>query len=90
MESLTYPSFKTNIFPNPFSIQTTLQTEVSLKDATLKIFNSFGQQINKINHINGQTIFLPRNNLLSGLYFLQLVQENNIISTSKIVISDDK
>jgi hypothetical protein len=81
-------SASVNIFPNPFSTQTTLQTDKLFKDATLTVYNSFGQQVKQINNINGQTITLQRDNLSNGLYFLQLTQDNKIITNDKIVITD--
>lgn len=76
-------------FPNPFLTQTTLQTDFLLKNATLTVFNSMGQQVKQIKNISGQTITLNRDNLLSGLYFLQLTQDNKILVTKKLVIIDN-
>jgi hypothetical protein len=76
------------IFPNPFSSQTTLQTNKTFKGATLTVYNLFGQQVKQIKNISGQTFTLHRDNLQSGLYFLQLTEENKIIATEKLIISD--
>lgn len=77
-----------NIFPNPFSLQTTLQADKIFKGATLIVYNSFVQQIKQIKNISGQTITLHRDNLPSGLYFIRLTQNNNVILTEKLVITD--
>lgn len=79
---------KFSIFPNPFSTQTTLQTDNLFKDATLTVYNSFGQQVKQIKNISGQTITLHRDNLPSGLYFLHLTQDNKTITTDKLIITD--
>lgn len=84
----TSSAYKLNIYPNPFSTQTTLHTYKALKDATLSIYNLVGQQVKQINNINGQTIALHRNNLPKGLYFIQLMQDNKIITTNKFEIVD--
>lgn len=76
------------IFPNPFSTRTTLQSDNIFKDATLTVYNSFGQQVKQINNISGQTITLHRDNLSSGLYFIRLTQDNKVITTDKLVITD--
>jgi len=77
-----------SICPNPFYSETTIQTNKIIKDATLTVYNSIGQQVKQIRNISGQTFTLHRDNLQSGLYFLQLTQENKIIATEKLVISD--
>lgn len=78
-----------SVFPNPFVMQTTLQTNVLLKNATLTLYNSTGQQINQINNIAGYKITLQRGNLVSGLYYIRLSQDNNIIATSKLIVTDN-
>ena len=80
---------KINCYPNPFSTQTTLQTDKFFKEATISVYNSFGQIVKQIKNISGQTITLQRDNLPSGLYFLQLTQDNKIFATDKLVIIDN-
>lgn len=77
------------IYPNPFSLTSTLKTNENLKDATLTVYNSFGQQVKQIKNINGQTMTLHRGNLPSGLYFLRLSQNNKTYTLDKFVISDN-
>lgn len=76
------------IYPNPFSTQTTLQVDNLFHNATIKVYNCVGQTVKVIKNISGQTIILQRDNLSSGLYFLQLTQDNKILTTDKIVITD--
>lgn len=76
------------IFPNPFSSQTVLQTVNPLHNATLTVYNSHGQAVKQIKNINGQTVILSRDNLASGLYFVHLTQDNKVIATKKILITD--
>lgn len=78
-----------SIYPNPFSTQTTLLSNKVLKDATLNIYNSLGQELKRVKNISGQTITINRNNLPSGLYYLQLKQDNQAIVNSKIIITDN-
>ena len=77
-----------DIFPNPFSTRTTLQTDNPFRNATLIIYNIYGQAVKQINNISGQTITLHSDNLPSGFYFLQLTQDNQVISLDKLVITD--
>jgi len=77
------------IYPNPFSSQMTVQSNQVLKAATLTIYNTFGQQVKQIKNISGQSITLHRDNLPSGIFFLQLTQDNEILTTDKIIITDN-
>jgi Neuraminidase (sialidase) len=77
-----------SIFPNPFISSTTIQTNYNLNNATLTIYNSYGQALNQIKNISGQTISLSRNNLPRGAYFLRLTEENKIIGVKKLIISN--
>ncbi|OFX35673.1 MAG: hypothetical protein A2X08_12535 [Bacteroidetes bacterium GWA2_32_17] len=77
-----------SLFPNPFSTQTILQTDKVFTNAILTLYNSLGQQVKQIKNISGQTITLFRDNLTSGLYFLRLTQDNKVITTDKLIISD--
>ena len=80
------PSYK--IFPNPFSSMTTLQTNVSLQDATVSIYNSLGQLVKQIQNASGQTITINRDNLTKGLYFIQLTRDNKKMLVEKLIITD--
>jgi hypothetical protein len=77
-----------NIYPNPFSLATTLQTDNLFKNATLTVYNSYLQQVKQIKNISGQTITLYRDNLPSGLYFVYLTQDNKTLKTKKLLITD--
>lgn len=77
-----------NIFPNPFISSTTIKTIDDLKNATLTIYNSYGKGIKQIKNISGKTIFLSRDNLPSGIYFIRITEENKIIAVEKLIIID--
>lgn len=76
-------------YPNPFSTQTTLLTDIFLKNATMLVYNSVGLQVKQIKNISGQTLTLQRDNLSSGLYYLQIIQDNKILTTDKLIITDN-
>lgn len=84
---------KITISPNPFSSYTTLHSDKLLKNATLTVYNSYGQQVKQLKNISGQEIKLQRDNLLpkgqaSGLYFIRLIQDSQTFATEKLVITD--
>jgi hypothetical protein len=77
-----------SIFPNPFISSTTIQANGILKNATLTIYNLYGQTLKQLNNISGPTVSLSRDNLPSGLYFIRLTEENKIIAVEKLIITD--
>jgi hypothetical protein len=79
---------KISVYPNPFSAQATLQTDNLLKNATLTVYNYFGQTVKEIKNISGQTVTFSRDNLPGGLYFIRITQDSKMISADKFVITD--
>ncbi|NUM31296.1 MAG: T9SS type A sorting domain-containing protein [Bacteroidetes bacterium] len=77
-----------SVFPNPFSFSTTLKTTLLFKNASLTVYNSLGQAVKQMDKLTGRTIILHRDNLSTGLYFVTLTQENQVIATNKIIITD--
>lgn len=78
----------TRIFPNPFYSATTIQFNSSFDDAEIHIYNALGQVVRQLNNISGKEIQFSRNDLPSGIYYLQLSENNKIISVDKLVIND--
>jgi len=76
-----------NIYPNPFSFETTIKSDRFLKDATIIVYNSHGQIVKEINNISGLSTTLFRNDLPCGLYFL-LLREADKMFVKKIVITE--
>ncbi len=77
-----------SIFPNPFTTQTTIQTEENIINGTLVVYNSLGEAVKEINNISGRTITFHRNNLSSGLYYIQIRQADKTMATSRFLITD--
>ena len=77
-----------SIFPNPLISSTTLETSYDLKNASLTLYNTYGQALKQVNNISGQTISLSRDNLSSGLYLIRLTEENKIIAEEQLLIID--
>lgn len=77
-----------SIFPNPLTSQTNLRTSKPLQKASLTIYNSSGQTVKQIGNLSGQKIVLYRDNLPRGLYFVRLSEENKIIASTKLIITD--
>jgi hypothetical protein len=80
--------FNSSVYPNPFSDHTTLVIEKKLSDAVLIVFNRFGQQVRKINHLSGNNINIDRANLQAGIYFFQILDKSILKSNGKLVIME--
>ena len=76
-----------SIYPNPFSFEATIKTDKNLKNATLKMYNLFGQEVKESKNITGREIKLERDNLSNGLYLIRLIEDNTTIVTSKLLIN---
>ena len=74
------------IYPNPFAIEATISSELAFSDLTINIFNSIGNQVRQLHHLNGQRIYLERNELPKGTYLIQFIQDNKILAISKVVV----
>lgn len=85
VEEKSQVSFK--VSPNPLSYQATIQFENKLQNATLSLYNCFGQKVKEITNINDQTILLTRDNLTNGLYYAQLTQDNFAV-TIQLIFTD--
>ena len=79
------------IFPNPASNRLTLNfTLGENKEADIKLFNAFGQQVETSLNIDGikgsNTVQLDVAKLPEGIYFVQIVSESNKITTGCFVV----
>lgn len=77
-----------SVYPNPFSTETTFQTNHLFKKATLIVYNAFGQVVKQIKDISGPTTTLHRDNLPAGFYFMRILQDNKVIMADKLIITD--
>lgn len=77
-----------SILPNPLISSTTIHPIRNLQNATLTILNSYGQTLKQVKNISGNSVFLSRDNLASGLYFIRLTEENKTLAVKKLIIAD--
>jgi len=84
----THSNNSFNCYPNPFTSQTTFQIDKGFKNATLTVYNSFGQRVTQYDNISGQTFTLNRENMRSGVYFFILLQEGITVGTGKLILTD--
>jgi len=76
-----------SVFPNPFSFQTTFTSDVELGNTSLKIYDVSGKEVMRSAIPSGTKNFIiHRGNLLSGLYFYQIISETKIIASGKLIV----
>jgi agmatine deiminase len=80
--------YLSQIAPNPFNSSTIIQLNALINDGQLIIYDVSGQQVKQLNHISGKSINLKRDELSSGIYFLHLSENNTVMATEKIIITD--
>ncbi len=86
---LTNENENVTLFPNPFSHSATITVDgKSLQNATVRIYDMTGALVQSIDGISGNTIEIKRNELGEGMYFYQLIENDNIHSAKKFVIAD--
>jgi parallel beta-helix repeat protein len=76
------------VYPNPFSTYTVIETDKILTNATLTVLNALGQPVKQMCCISESSILLHKGDLPSGIYFIRLEQDNRILGTNKLVITD--
>jgi alpha-tubulin suppressor-like RCC1 family protein len=77
-----------SLYPNPFTTQTTLRSDKNLNNASIYIYNALGQMVKQVNNISGHNFTLYDDNLTIGIYHFQLIEDNKIIKTEKLVVSE--
>lgn len=79
---------KINFSPNPFGSELVISTGKSLKNSTLYLYNPLGQLVKEIPNLNGNKIILKRENLNSGIYLIQLLEDGKIAGTGKVLVTN--
>ena len=86
----TSDEVQTGLYPNPFSIETILyiDPELPLNNASLLIFDNTGKVVRTNTNINSDGLIIKRDNLNSGIYFYQFINNGKILSSGKLMIID--
>ncbi len=75
-------------YPNPFTTTLSISSDENMNNASIKVYNSVGQLVREKTNLKGQKITIERENLQSGLYLIQLFENNKLLKTSKVLIED--
>ncbi len=76
------------IGPNPFKDRTIIKMPTNLTNGEIVIYNYQGVEVSRIFNIVGDEHVLQRENLVAGLYFLRLSQNNELISFCRLLVMD--
>ena len=74
-----------SIYPNPFTSESTISFSSEQKHITIKIVDVVGKEIKTIN-FNGKQCVIEKGTMQSGIYFVQISDENKNIVNRKIVV----
>ena len=75
------------LFPNPFTDETTIKADKSFTNAVLTITNSLGETVKQIENISGPKHTISRGELPAGIYVVRLT-EAGASCTQKMVVRD--
>jgi hypothetical protein len=78
-------SAQLTVSPNPFNTELYIQSEIAFTDATIQIYNVVGQLVRESKNQSGNKLKVNRDNLESGLYFIQLSENGKVVKTIKII-----
>lgn len=73
------------IYPNPFKLKTTISLDKELTNSNFKIIDVLGKEVRDIN-FSGKQITIERGEINSGIYFAQIISENEMIANNKMII----
>ena len=79
--------FNFKLFPNPISRSAILESNRSLHNASIAIFNSAGRLVRELKNLNGMSIPLPLDDLINGIYFIQLTEDGKSLAAKSFIIS---
>ena len=72
--------------PNPFEGALIINSQISLTNSTIKMFNSIGQKVKEIKNVSGEKYILQSDNLKKGLYLIQLSENGIELITKRLII----
>ena len=81
-----FESGKLLVYPNPFSLTTTIEFDNNVLDAfSLSVYDIMGSKVRFIDNITNDNYVLEKGNLTPGVYHLELKSDNKTLK-GKIVI----
>ena len=72
--------------PNPMTQTLTIDSAVTLEKASLHLYDANGRRIRTVVNLNGKKITIARENMASGWYWAELLQNGATLKSSKIIV----
>jgi len=85
---LLIDTYHLSIYPNPFSINTTLTFAQEQKNISIKITDVLGKEVKTIN-FSGKQLIIEKGEMQPGIYFVQ-VMDGSLGSLSKRIVTNRK
>jgi hypothetical protein len=76
------------VVPNPLAGDGKLLTSRYLQNVTILVVNSIGQNVLQMDRVSGNVISLPTDELQTGLYLFQVIENNNVIGTTRVIVEE--
>jgi uncharacterized delta-60 repeat protein len=76
------------VYPNPATSSITMELSTSLTNADCSVYNESGQLVKELNHLNGNTIVVKRDQLPKGNYYARITQGNALIAPIQPFVFD--
>ena len=73
------------IYPNPTNSKSVVVSQQALENATVKLINLTGQTLTEVNNQRGNQFSLDLSNQPSGIYFVEVQQQNGMVWRGKVV-----
>jgi len=74
-----------SIFPNPAQNFVTITSKVNIEDVTVTIYDILGNEISQTYILNGNTLTIDLENLKGGMYFVKLLNNQQLTTLQFIV-----
>jgi hypothetical protein len=74
-----------NIYPNPFSDETTISFNREQNNTTIKIIDILGNEI-KTQTFSGKQLIIEKDEMMHGIYFIQITDNENRRMAKKIIV----
>jgi N-acetylneuraminic acid mutarotase len=87
----THELYKDNvatIFPNPISSFAIIKTTQTMTNASLIIYDTYGNKVKAIFNISGKQFSINREDLTNGIYYLHILQQNEICIPVKLTLTN--
>ncbi|MBL0329841.1 MAG: T9SS type A sorting domain-containing protein [Bacteroidetes bacterium] len=78
-----------SVYPNPFNNEATITIDksVQLKNTKLQVYDVLGKEVAAVSNIQDHQFKFEKGNLIPGLYFYKIINDEQEIASGKILIN---